>query len=111
MADPSPDPSGGQPSGSPVAIESATGAASADQVPADRTPADRAPADRAPGLREALLVGELVVVVVLLAGVATFLLPGDGRDVVLRTPLLILVLIAGTAGVLWRISRPGRPEQ
>ncbi len=111
MADPSPDPSGGQPSGSPVAIESATGAASADQMPADRTPADRAPADRAPGLREALLVGELVVVVVLLAGVATFLLPGDGRDVVLRTPLLILVLIAGTAGVLWRISRPGRPEQ
>jgi hypothetical protein len=52
-----------------------------------------------------------VVVVVLLAGVATFLLPGDGRDVVLRTPLLILILILGTAGVLWRISRPGRPDR
>ena len=68
-----------------------------------------APARRSPGLREALLVGELVVVVVLLAGVATYLLPGDARDVVLRTPLLILVLLGGTAGVLWRISRPARP--
>ncbi len=70
-----------------------------------------ATARRAPGLREALLVGELVVVVVLLAGVATFLLPGDARDVVLKTPLLILVLIGGTAAVLWRISRPGRVDR
>jgi hypothetical protein len=68
-------------------------------------------AGRALGLREALLVGELVVVVVLLAGVVTYLLPGDARDVVLRTPLLIVVLIAGTAAVLWRISRPGRPDR
>jgi hypothetical protein len=28
-------------------------------------------------------------------------------DVVFRTPLLILVLIVGTAVVLWRITRPG----
>jgi hypothetical protein len=67
--------------------------------------------DRSPGLREALLVGELVVVVVLLAGVVTYLLPADARDVVLRTPLLIAVLIGGTAGVLWRISRPGRSDR
>jgi hypothetical protein len=73
--------------------------------------AEPSPGNRSPGLREALLVGELVVVVVLLAAVATFLLPGDGRDVVLRTPLLILVLIVGTAGVLWRISRPSRPDR
>jgi hypothetical protein len=66
---------------------------------------------RALGLREALLVGELVVVVVLLAGVVTYLLPGDARDVVLRTPLLIVILIGGTASVLWRISRPGRPDR
>jgi hypothetical protein len=51
------------------------------------------------------------VVVVLLAGVVTYLLPGDARDVVLRTPLLIAVLIGGTAGVLWRISRPGRSDR
>jgi hypothetical protein len=78
---------------------------------AEPSPDGRSPDSRSPGLREALLVGELVVVVVLLAGVATFLLPGDGRDVVLRTPLLILILILGTAGVLWRISRPGRPDR
>ena len=70
-----------------------------------------APSVRSPGLREALLVGELVVVVVLLAGVVTYLLPGDARDLVLRTPLLILVLIGGTAAVLWRISRPSRTDR
>ena len=73
----------------------------------DQTPSP----DRKPGLREALLVGELVVVVVLLAGVATYLLPGDARDLILRTPLLILVLLGGTAAVLWRISRPGRIDR
>ena len=62
---------------------------------------------RTPGLREAVLVGSLVVVVVLLAGVATYLLPADARDLILRTPVLILVLLGGTAAVLWRISRPG----
>jgi hypothetical protein len=70
----------------------------------------RAP-HRAPGLREALLVGELVVVGVLLAGVATYLLPGDARDLILKTPVLILVLLGGTAAVLWRISRPGRIDR
>jgi hypothetical protein len=79
--------------------------------PGAGSPGGGSPGGRSRGLREALLVGGLVVVVVLLAGVATFLLPGDGRDVVLRTPLLILVLIVGTAGVLWRISRPGRPDR
>jgi hypothetical protein len=66
---------------------------------------------RARGLRDALLIGELVVVVVLLAGAATYLLPADGRDVILRTPLLIVVLLVGTALVLWRISRPGRADR
>jgi hypothetical protein len=65
-------------------------------------------ATRTPGLREALVVGGLAVLVVLGAAVVTFLLPPDVRDVVFRTPLLIAVLIAGTAGVLWRITRPGR---
>jgi hypothetical protein len=54
-----------------------------------------------------LVVGGLTVVAVLAAAVMTFLLPPDARDVVFRTPLLILVLIVGTAGVLWRITRPG----
>jgi hypothetical protein len=67
--------------------------------------------ERRPGLREALVVGALVVAVVAAAAVLTFLLPTGARDVVLRTPLLIVVLIVGTAGVLWRITRPGRPER
>ncbi len=79
-------------------------------APPDQT-APGQPADRSPGLPEALVVGGLVVVAVLLAGVATYLLPGDLKDVVLRTPLLILILLVGTAAVLWRISRPARPDR
>lgn len=63
--------------------------------------------DRRPGLREAILLGALAVVAVLLAAVVTFLAPPGARDVVFRTPLLILVLIGGTGLVLWRITRPG----
>ena len=63
--------------------------------------------DRTPGLRDALIVGAVTVGVVLAASVVTFLLPPDARDLVFRTPLLILILIVGTAGVLWRITRPG----
>ena len=86
----------------------------ADPTGAHRSDEPIAPAPppaRSPGLREALLVGELTVVVVLLAGAATFLLPGDLKDVVLRTPLLIVVLLVGTAAVLWRIARPPHPDR
>ena len=65
------------------------------------------PGARSPGLREALLVGGLTVLVVLGAAVLTFLLPAGLGDIVFKTPLLILVLIVGTAAVLWRITRPG----
>jgi len=65
------------------------------------------PGTRSPGLREALLVGGLTVLVVLGAAVLTFLLPAGVGDIVFKTPLLILVLIVGTAVVLWRITRPG----
>jgi uncharacterized membrane protein YqjE len=66
---------------------------------------------RRPGLRDALLVGLAVVGVVALAAVITWVLPPEGRDVVFRTPLLIGVLIVGTGFVLWRITRPGRPDR
>lgn len=62
---------------------------------------------RTPGVREALVVGAAVVLVVLAASFVTFLLPNEIRNVVFRTPLLIGVLIGGTAVVLWRITRPG----
>ncbi len=63
---------------------------------------------RQPGLREVLLVGAVVVLVVMAAAGLTALLPGSAQDVVFHTPLLILVLIGGTGVVLWRILR--RPD-
>ncbi|HUQ79146.1 MAG TPA: hypothetical protein VM427_09810 [Patescibacteria group bacterium] len=71
--------------------------------------ADRPPEERRPGLRDAIVLGALAVTAVLLAAVVTFLAPAGARDIVFRTPLLILVLIGGTGLVLWRISRPSRP--
>ena len=64
-----------------------------------------------PGARDAILVGVATVAIVAIAVVVTALLPADARDVVFRTPLLIVVLIVGTAGVLWRITRPGRVDR
>ena len=61
-----------------------------------------------PGIREAFLVGVATVAFVGVAVGVTALLPAEARDVVFRTPLLIIVLIVGTAGVLWRITRPRR---
>lgn len=63
---------------------------------------------RQPGVREVLLVAAAVVVVVLAAAALTAVLPASGQAVVFHTPLLILVLIAGTAIVLWRILRGPR---
>ena len=68
---------------------------------------------RQPGVREVLLVAAAVVVTVLVAVGITALLPRDGQEVVFHTPLLIVVLIGGTAFVLWRILRhpgPGSGE-
>ena len=63
---------------------------------------------RQPGIREVALVAIAVVVTVLVAAGVTALLPRDGQAVVFHTPLLIVVLIGGTAFVLWRILRhPG----
>jgi len=67
--------------------------------------------ERRPGLREVLGVSAIMLAVVAVAVVVTAVLPAGGQYIVLRTPLLIVVLVAGTAGVLWRITRPGRPER
>jgi hypothetical protein len=64
---------------------------------------------RQPGLREVALVAAAVIVTVLVAAGVTALLPAAGQGVVFHTPLLILVLIAGTALVLWRILRAPGP--
>jgi hypothetical protein len=59
------------------------------------------------GWREVLLVAVAVVGVVLGLAFGTSLLPADAQRLVFRTPLLIGVLIVGTAVVLVRpVRRP-----
>ena len=60
---------------------------------------------RPPGWREVLLVAGAAVAVVLGAAILTSLLPTDLQGLVFHTPLAILVLIVGTAWLLWRIAR------
>lgn len=63
---------------------------------------------RAPGWREVLLVTAGVVAFVFALAGLTALLPPGGQDVVFRTPLAIVVLVAGTAIVLIGIARRPR---
>jgi hypothetical protein len=68
-----------------------------------------AAAGRQPGWPEVVVVGAVVVALVLVAAALTAILPPEAQGVVFHTPLLIAVLIVGTAIVLWRILRaPGR---
>ncbi|MFN8631398.1 MAG: hypothetical protein U0838_14100 [Chloroflexota bacterium] len=76
----------------------------ADPAPVPN-PEPRPAASRQPGVREVLLVAAMVVVAVLAAAALTALLPKDAQAVVFHTPLLIVVLVLGTAVVLWRILR------
>lgn len=66
---------------------------------------------RQPGWREVLIVAVAAVAVVLGAAIATSVLPTAAQEVVFHTPLAIVVLVLGTAWLLWRISRrpPGSP--
>lgn len=66
-------------------------------------------ADRVLGLRDVVLTAGICVVVVFGAAVLTGLLPAEAQSIVFRTPLLIGVLIVGTAVALWRIARPRPP--
>ena len=68
-------------------------------------------ADRSIGLREVLAVAGLTVAVVLGAAIATSILPKALQEIVFKTPLLIVVLIGGTAALLWGIARPRPPDE
>jgi FtsH-binding integral membrane protein len=63
-------------------------------------------AEPALGLRQVIATAALCVVVVLGAAFVTGLLPNEAQQVVFKTPLLIVVLIVGTAVALWQIARP-----
>jgi heme A synthase len=69
-------------------------------------------AGRQPGWREVIVVAAVAVAVVLGAAVLTSVLPTNLQEVVFHTPLAIVVLIIGTAWLLWRIARrpPASPE-
>lgn len=63
-----------------------------------------------PGLREVVLVAGAAVAAVLGAAVLTSVLPEGVQRVVFHAPLAIVVLIAGTAVVLWRVATRRPPE-
>lgn len=65
---------------------------------------------RQPGWREVLLVATAVLAVVLGAAVLTSLLPTSIQEAIFHGPVLIGVLVVGTAWLLWRISRPRRGD-
>lgn len=59
-----------------------------------------------PGWTEVGLVAVTVVGIVLGAAVLTSLLPTGLQAAIFHGPILIVVLIVGTAWLLWRIARP-----
>jgi len=63
------------------------------------------------GWREVLVVAAAAVAGVLGAAILTSVLPTEAQRVIFHTPLLIGVLIGGTALVLWRIASRRPPER
>jgi len=61
-----------------------------------------------PGWRHVALVAAAVVAVVIGAAVVTSILPTPIQQAIFHGPVLIGVLIVGTAWVLWKIAH-GRP--
>ena len=56
-------------------------------------------------LGQVMVVAAVVVLAVLGAAAGTSLLPTEVQRLIFRGPLVIAFLIAGTAWLLWRISR------
>ena len=69
----------------------------------ERTDPDRG-GSRPPGWREVIVVAVAVVGVALGAAIVTGLLPPAGQDVIFRTPLVIVVLLVGTVGLMVRLA-------
>jgi uncharacterized membrane protein len=62
------------------------------------------------GWRQVLVVAGVAVGVVLGAAILTSALPTDAQRVIFHTPVLIAVLVVGTALVLWRLATRRPPE-
>lgn len=65
---------------------------------------------RALGWREVLIVAAVAVGAVLGADFLTSVLPTDLQRVIFHTPLLIAVLVIGTAFILWRVATRRPPD-
>ena len=63
-----------------------------------------------PGLRRVVLVAAGAAAVVLGAALATGFLPEPVQRLVFHAPVAILVLIIGTAYVLWRVASDRPPD-
>jgi uncharacterized membrane protein YcaP (DUF421 family) len=61
------------------------------------------------GWREVLIVAAVAVAVILAIDIVTTKVPAL-QDFVTRTPLVVIVLVAGTAWLLWRIASRRPPE-
>jgi hypothetical protein len=55
-----------------------------------------------------LILAAAIVATVLGAAIATSFLPADVQRLIFDSPLAIIVLVGGTALVLWRVSIGGR---
>jgi hypothetical protein len=62
-------------------------------------------------LRDVLLVAALVVAGVLGLSVLTGVIPGAGKDLVFQTPIVITILVLGTALMLVRLGRRTPPVE
>jgi hypothetical protein len=60
-------------------------------------------------LRDVLFVAGLVVAGVLGVSVLTGVIPGVGKDLVFQTPIVITILVIGTALMLFRVGRRTPP--
>jgi hypothetical protein len=65
--------------------------------------------ERRMGGREVMIVAVVAVAIILGLEVVTTVVPG-ARDVLAGTPLLIAVLIVGTAAMLWLIANRRTPD-
>ncbi len=63
-----------------------------------------------PGLRQVALVAAAAAAVVLGAAVVTGLLPEPAQRFVFHAPLTIIVLVIGTAFILWRVATRQPPD-
>lgn len=68
------------------------------------------PPGRQVGWRAVLVVSGVVVAVVLGAAILTSALPFEVQRLIFHTPLLIVILIAVTALVLWRAAMRRSPD-